>query len=198
MMGSRILLFLPFIEAFISQECFLPAELGLTGQVSFLEDCQNVSLFEDLPWPATYSQKLGIHPVVCCPTKLPSEEENVTFANYDFEYDQESLVGFSIPTMADKNCSPYGEFTNLPGIGNFTECVSFHHCGKLIDSVDFPSSILTCGFDDSTKNMMICCPKEYVSDEQQNKQKPRFPSASRARNCEDKHDLCEKWKENGG
>ena len=49
--------------------CLLPPELDYSGTVKLLEDCPTLGQYPapPVPIPAPTSQKLGVHPSVCCP-----------------------------------------------------------------------------------------------------------------------------------
>ena len=52
--------------------CLLPPELGYAGTNKFVEDCPSLDRYKTIPIPGDYCrQKLGTHPVVCCPKNLP-------------------------------------------------------------------------------------------------------------------------------
>ena len=47
--------------------CILTPELSHGGQLTYLEDCENLRVYSTLPIPAHRNRKYGTHPVVCCP-----------------------------------------------------------------------------------------------------------------------------------
>ena len=82
--------------------CILPTEMGFEGSIRFLEDCPTLDQFKTVPVPQEFSQKVGIHPGVCCPEKrfgdlvcLPSDpwcptyqipQESDSDSDSDYEY----------------------------------------------------------------------------------------------------------------
>merc|ERR1719436_1146142 len=50
--------------------CLPPERVGFygSGKLTYLEDCPDLgSLYPGLPMPASPYNKVGIHPMVCCP-----------------------------------------------------------------------------------------------------------------------------------
>jgi len=221
----------PFIP---SNFCLLPPELGYTGEVKFIEDCQSLGRYQTIPLPGDFFRKLGTHPVVCCPQHLPessicfesdawcpnykppeaasfeyTEDQLAQLANIEYEYDNDdipivtdpSILIQEIPKMADNQCQLNGQFTNLPDIGELSQCVPLNQCGKILGSDNAPqTSAQPCGFDEKNSMMMICCPKDYVtSSPVKSEQKPRFPARNgKARQVDDKSRDCGKWRKNDG
>eukprot|EP00092_Neocalanus_flemingeri_P019183 GFUD01020782.1.p1 GENE.GFUD01020782.1~~GFUD01020782.1.p1 ORF type:complete len:726 (+),score=150.54 GFUD01020782.1:33-2210(+) len=218
----------PFIP---SNFCLLSPELGYTGEVKFIEDCQSLGRYQTIPLPGDFYRKLGTHPIVCCPQLLPNssicfesdawclnykQPKPVTFSQEEIAQLQQAQTNSNeeqipivtdptvqvqeIPKMADKECRNNGQFTNLPGIGELSQCVPLNQCGKILDNAFAPQTqVQPCGFDESEEVMMICCPDDYVTEPESLEQKPRFPARNgRARQAEDKSDQCRKWRNNDG
>ena len=75
-----------FSTPFIPKDfCLLPPELGNAGAVKLLEECSTLDRFQTIPLPAQYNQKLGTHPIVCCPEMLPNSSicfKKLTYLNF--------------------------------------------------------------------------------------------------------------------
>ena len=106
--------------------------------------------------------------------------------------------------MSEKTC-------NTNKIIFLATCVNINHCPGVVNTwyderscdpvsgCEPISEIVVCGFDESSSVMMVCCPNDMVKYAKTTVQKPRFPSKSGgSRQCEDRSDLCAKWKDNGG
>ena len=128
---------------------------------------------------------------------------------------EEALDKFSIEgldilkevLMSNHSCDPMlvPGVELIPGFKNSAVCVEFSRCDQLLSSEDAPKThVLPCGFSEASSQMMICCPEEKVSEESANNvaaaQAPRYPQpgVGGPRECQDKHSLCGKWKEEGG
>ena len=118
-------------------------------------------------------------------------------SSYDHEFMLHEVL------MSDRSCDP--ELVNgigqLPGLVTTAVCVQMNRCQGILESEEAPqTSAIPCGFDQDSSQMMICCPQEKVSDEIETTQAPRYPHPERggARDCEDKHELCSRWKSEGG
>ena len=101
----------------------------------------------------------------------------------------------SQPKMSDKSCE-------LPSVGvnKSAICVTMDRCSSLVDQEHAPENTILCGFDTNRNVIMVCCdfdlaePRPSVSPPP-----PRFlGNNDLARKCEDRSELCEKWKQNGG
>jgi len=70
----------------------------------------------------------------------------------------------------------------------------------MVDNPQAPQThLIPCGFDETEKLMMVCCPDEMVEEPNDSlKQEARFPKGSKPRKCQDASKLCRKWKSNGG
>ena len=84
-----------------------------------------------------------------------------------------------------------------------SECVSINRCPSLLQFPNAPlSTMVPCGFDEEEASLLICCPEKLVTEPQNTNQELRFPVGNApggpARNCEDRHELCKLWAENGG
>ena len=211
--------------AFVVPEdfCIVPERVGFFGKgvVTYLEDCPTVgSGYPVVPLPAQAHRKVGVHPMVCCPTYASCNHEEDKFCggyhnedydsynDYDEDYGIEQDDGSSFfpvrdPLMSDQSCLPanVSGVTSIPGFRSSARCVAFNMCADLLDSEDAPkSSVVACGFDEPSKVLMICCPEEQVLPKARDTlQAPRYPvsGSSEARECEDRHELCGKWRDNG-
>ena len=113
--------------------------------------------------------------------------------------------------MSDQSCNR----TIMPAVmlipGNLNKtgddfktalCVTMDRCSKLVDQEEAPEThIIPCGFDTKKNQIMICCLDELVEQESTiEAPAPWFSSNQNleARECEDRSELCEKWKQNGG
>ena len=140
--------------------------------------------------------------------------QELTF-DYDYGYDYETTeaVDYTMSeTSTDASLATimYGKLLNLPytlpypitlpDYGNLTECVAFSRCPALFDRPDAPEySAVVCGYDVETSQAMVLCTQQHVTEDTAQPQQPRFPlSDGSPRPVEDKHDLCAKWKRNGG
>ena len=191
---------------------------------------ENLKRYDTLPMIADQYRKYGVHPKVCCPEYIhpqhictPSDAWCPTYvvslhidclqlrqtclflrqppAPVTDVPSTNPVVLVTLPTMAEKNCAPYGAYAYLPGLGNLTECVPLNRCGKILDNHFAPNNqTQPCGFDTESEMMMICCPPELVTEPQlELRQKPRFPRPDgKPRPVEDKTELCGRWKENDG
>ena len=174
----------------------------------------------------------GIHPVVCCPTyvkcsvdndwcgghwvgkeeeqeelsrKCPLKDGGTTEEAQD-EFSIEGLDLLKEVLMSNQSCDPMlvPGVDLIPGFKNSAVCVEFSRCDQLLGSEEAPKThVLPCGFSEASSQMMICCPKEKISEHTSNvaaAQPPRYPQPGGGgpRECEDKHNLCSKWKEEGG
>ena len=109
------------------------------------------------------------------------------------------------PKMSDKSCnvSQIPNIVHLPGINketNAATCTAINRCPSMVDNPQAPQThLIPCGFDETEKLMMVCCPDEMVEDPNDSlKQEARFPKGSKPRKCQDASKLCRKWKSNGG
>ena len=71
--------------------------------------------------------------------------------------------------MGAQSCLRYpyvpGEYIELPGIGNLSECVTLNRCGALLDDIYAPlQTTAFCGFDETEQQMMMCCPPDLVTE----------------------------------
>ena len=119
----------------------------------------------------------------------------------DSSYDHEFMLHGVL--MSDRSCDPdlVNGIGQLPGLVTTAVCVQMNRCQGILESEKAPqTSAIPCGFDQDSSQMMICCPQEKVSDEIETTQAPRYPHPERggARDCEDKHELCSRWKSEGG
>lgn len=185
--------------------CILPSDYGHQGSAKFIEDCDSLDQYEYLPLPGPSYQKYGTHPLVCCPKKiyksdficLPTDAWCPSFDNS--ENSNIYLPKENPITMASKTC--YN--TSIPDGKVLSECVPINRCTEILNSPDAPVTVIQpCGFDKEQSAMMICCPKELTTNPVDAAQKPRFPVGNilgrEARPCEDKHEMCSRWKDNGG
>ena len=125
--------------------------------------------------------------------------------SYESSYDYSAQTPvLEAPTMADKSCNvtllPIVPL--LPGINNETyaaTCTTINRCPTMVDNEQAPEThILPCGFDETEKLLMVCCPDEMVEEpEDFLKQEARFPKGRKPRKCQDESKLCRKWKANG-
>jgi len=182
--------------------CLLPPEYGTQGQVRFLEDCNSLDQYEYLPMPGPGYQKLGTHALVCCPKKIHKEDficlpTDAWCPSYE-EQTSNIFINLSSEvtiTMDSKRC--YN--TSIPDGKVLTNCVPINRCTQLLEYPNAPLTVMQpCGFDEDLDTFMICCPEELTEDPIEITQKPRFPVNNEARPCEDRHDLCSQWKNNGG
>ena len=185
--------------------------------------------------------KVGIHPMVCCPTYEECSVEEVWCGGHWAHIEKEeaptpppskcSLNGeggdakqddyinseggdekqddwseYSDPLMSDQSCDPDRVLgvRVIPGFVKTALCVQISRCEGLLQSEYAPmTSVVPCGFHEDTNQMMICCPEEKVSEDLfpvETTQAPRYPHPEHggARDCQDKHDLCSRWKNEGG
>ena len=103
-----------------------------------------------------------------CPTYVKS----VDFYSYDYENTEagnvtdengENVEPVPVPTMAERTCNA----TALPEISllglHTATCTTINRCPKLLDNPTAPQThIIPCGFDETEKLMMVCCPDEMV------------------------------------
>ena len=140
--------------------------------------------------------------------------QELTF-DYDYGYDYETTEAEDY-TMSETSTDAslatimYGKLLNLPytlpypitlpDYGNLTECVAFSRCPALFDRPDAPEySAVVCGYDVETSQAMVLCTQHHLTLDTAQPQPPRFPLPDGSpRPVEDKHDLCARWKENGG
>eukprot|EP00092_Neocalanus_flemingeri_P037709 GFUD01041055.1.p1 GENE.GFUD01041055.1~~GFUD01041055.1.p1 ORF type:complete len:698 (+),score=145.05 GFUD01041055.1:85-2178(+) len=188
--------------------CILPPDYGTQGSTKFLEECDSLDQFDSLPIPGQNYQKLGTHPIVCCPPKI-YKEDFICFPTDAWCPIYKKIVLPDLPppqtvapviTMANRTCynTPLGDGRVL------SNCVPINRCAQLLDT--YPSAPITvtqpCGFDEESSSLMICCPEEFTTDPVEIAQEPRFPVGNKpggeARRCSDKHELCTRWKDNGG
>merc|ERR1712032_1625271 len=75
-----------------------------------------------------------------------------------------------------------------------------NRCPGMVDNEQAPQThLIPCGFDETEKLMMVCCPDEMVEEPDKSlEQEARFPKASKPRKCQDASKLCRRWKSNGG
>ena len=89
----------------------------------------------------------------------------------------------------------------FPSINNKTNaatCTTMDKCSKMVYNPEAPQTFLQlCGFDETTRQLMVCCPDEMVKVIAL-KQKPRFINKEKPHRCQDQTQLCSKWKANGG
>jgi len=109
------------------------------------------------------------------------------------------------PKMADRSCNTTSvpNVLQLPGINNETyaaTCTNINRCPNMVDNEQAPyTHLIPCGFDETEKLLMVCCPDEMVEDPDNSlKQEPRFPKGGKPRKCQDETKLCRRWKSNGG
>merc|ERR1719305_415180 len=128
------------------------------------------------------------------------------YAGYDY-YDEGQAAATVVdqPKMADKSCNAtlLANVAFLPGINNETKaatCTTINRCPNMVNNEKAPTThLIPCGFDETEKLIMVCCPDEMVEEPDESlKQKPRFPKGSKPRKCQDASKLCRKWKSNGG
>jgi len=129
------------------------------------------------------------------------------YAGYDYEYEDAAVAPTVVdqPTMADKSCNStlLPNVLQLPGINNETyaaTCTTVNRCPGMVDNEQAPQThLIPCGFDETEKLMMVCCPDEMVEEPDDSlKQEARFPKGRKPRKCQDASKLCRKWKTNGG
>jgi hypothetical protein len=169
--------------------CLLPPELGYSGVVKFIEDCQSLDRYQTIPIPGDFFHKLGTHPVVCCPEILPksslcfasdawcptyedpvpiklTQEQEPQKDNRDEEENIPTVTEITyqvqeIPKMSDHECRQNGQYKNLAGFGELSQCVPLNQCGKILDNEYSPKNQTQhCGFDENQQIMMICCPED--------------------------------------
>jgi len=188
--------------------CYLPPSFGSESVMKYVEDCESLDQFPTLPMPAVASQKSGTHPMVCCPKKIhesdicfPSDPWCPTYVKPDYggDYDYPEYTPPEEPTLADKSCpgTPIGDGLVLD------TCVPVHQCDGLIALApsNAPQLVMQpCGFDEEILSLLICCPDSLISSNASSlTQAPRFPNMDgSAKSCDDKHQLCESWKEDDG
>ena len=140
--------------------------------------------------------------------------QELTFDYDDYGYDETpEAVEYTMSetsTDASRATIMYGKLLNLPytlpypitlpDYGNLTECVAFSRCPALFDRPDAPEySAVVCGYDVETSQAMVLCTQHHLTQDTAQPQPPRFPLPDGSpRPVEDKHDLCAKWKRNGG
>merc|ERR1711963_1393873 len=135
---------------------------------------------------------------------------NGTADGGEYDYYEEQAAAPTViaqPKMSEKSCNItlLPNVALLPGINSETKaatCTTINRCPKMVDNDAAPTThLIPCGFDETEKLMMVCCPDEVVEEEPDNslKQEPRFPKPGRKpRKCQDASKLCGKWKNNGG
>jgi len=205
--------------------CYLYPELGFGGNLTYLEDCPSLERYAKVPMPGKPYEKLGVHPVVCCPQYIP--DSTICFPSdpwcptydiqpavdptldYDtnYEYSGDSPPQYELPasppTMSDQSCDPdrNPNVKLIPGLNNGSaSCVTLDRCPSLLVHATAPEThVVSCGFDETSLLLMLCCPHSKVEDKRETKQEPRFRNRQgKPWKCEDKTDLCRKWKENQG
>lgn len=212
--------------------CLPPERVGFygSGKLTYLEDCPDLgSLYPTLPIPANPYNKVGIHPMVCCPTyekcsvedewcgghwahvdeqeALPPPSQDCSVDSEGGDEKQDDFLNDSDPLMSDQSCDPerVSGVELIPGFVKTALCVRISRCEGILQSEDAPqTSVVPCGFNEDLSQMMICCPEEKVSGEWDifayTTQSPRYPHPEQGgpRDCQDKHDLCSRWKNEGG
>jgi len=193
-----------FEEEF-QRTCDLPTRLGTTGNPKFIEDCQTLSFFGTVPVPAPGHQQYGVHPVVCCPRKV--DDEALCFplrsinptnvipgcpTNEELSESQKELV------QEEREERSRNQFVLRDGAqfcGPRETCTTVARCG-LLNEV-YPSDVGPCGFSEKESESLVCCPRDNILDEAQQKPNPRFLKEGKPYPCEDKTEYCKKWKSNG-
>eukprot|EP00092_Neocalanus_flemingeri_P070336 GFUD01086316.1.p1 GENE.GFUD01086316.1~~GFUD01086316.1.p1 ORF type:complete len:596 (-),score=125.76 GFUD01086316.1:106-1893(-) len=186
--------------------CILPPDYGTQGTAKFIEECDSLDQYEYLPIPGSIYQKVGTHPIVCCPRKIYKDDficfptdawcpiyEKIEYDIPSFEKPAPALV------MANRTCYD----TPLEDGKVLSNCVPINRCAQLLEYPDAPvTTMLPCGFDEEESSLMICCPEEFTTDPVEIVQEPRFPigntAGEEARQCKDKHEMCARWKSNDG
>ena len=134
-----------------------------------------------------------------------TEGDDDSSGDYYYEEQAEAPIVVEQPTMADKSCNStlLPNVLQLPGINNVTyaaTCTTINRCPNMVNNDQAPQThLIPCGFDETEKLMMVCCPVEMVEEPDNSlKQEARFPKGRKPRKCEDASKLCRKWKTNGG
>jgi hypothetical protein len=155
-----------------------------------------------------------------CPTYEPPDYADYDYGNdtadygggsdygdeYQYQYDDGPVAPtvVDLPKMADKSCNAtlLANVAYLPGINketNAATCTTINRCPNMVDNKEAPTThLIPCGFDETEKLIMVCCPDEMVEEPDNSlKQAPRFPKGRKPRKCQDASKLCGKWKSNG-
>jgi len=188
--------------------CYLPPIYGYESFSRFLEDCDSLAQFPTVPMPVDLTQKAGTHPMVCCPHKIneddlcfPSDPWCPTYVKPDYGDiigDEPDYELVEPPTLQDEVCPG----TDLGNGLTLDTCVPLLQCEGLISlaPTNAPAQVLLpCGFDTSVSLLKVCCPDTFINRTAPLvSQPPRFPAIEGgARECQDKHQLCGHWKNNG-
>jgi len=158
--------------------------------------------------PGQNTQKVGTHPIVCCPKKIykddficfPTDAWCPIYKKIEYPID-DSFTRVEPPppiTMGNRTCynTPLGDGKVL------SNCVPLNQCAELLEYPNAPVTVTQpCGFDEEESSLMICCPEEFTTEPIKLHQDPRFPidnePGGEARKCVDKHEMCSTWKKNG-
>ena len=103
--------------------CILPPDLGIQGKNKYIEECEGLDRYNYLPIPTTATQRVGVHPSVCCPKKINDDDicfpTNVWCPTFNQSEKPKFTQQAQVPvTMAIKTC-----YTLLLAMGWFYQTV---------------------------------------------------------------------------